>query len=87
MSTVKLTLSADGTVIAKAKRLAAARHTSVSALFGRLLGSLAASGEESPVASLGPITRRASGIIRMPKDRTARQLLTEALSDRYGRRR
>jgi len=86
MPTTKLTLSAEKPLIEDAKRLAAGRHTSVSAMFARFLKALAkAGGETTP--ELGPITRRASGIVRLPQGRSDRRLLEDALSDRYGSRR
>jgi hypothetical protein len=86
MTATKLTLSVDRSVIGDAKRLATSRHTSVSALFTRLLSALAASTERNPPA-LGPVTRKASGIVRLPQGRTDRELVEAALEDRYGARR
>jgi hypothetical protein len=83
MPVTKLTLSADRPLIKEAKHLAAARNTSVSAIFGRLLKALAAAETARP-AELGPVTRMASGLLALPKGRTDRSLLEAALGDRYG---
>jgi len=32
---------------------------------------------------IGPLTRRAGGVIRLPKGKTARQVLEEALLEKY----
>lgn len=82
MATTKLTLSAEKPLIRDAKRIAAERHTSVSAMFARFLKSLTASAEEEG-PSLGPITRKASGIVKLPKGRSDRKLIEDALSAKY----
>ena len=78
----KLTLSADSDVIDLAKKLADRQGTSVSGLFSQFIRSMATRGRP---ASLTPVTRRASGLIRLPRGKSARQLTQEALSARYGR--
>ena len=83
MSTVKLTLSAEKPLVEEAKRLARARHTSVSAMFARFLGVLTADRDESE-RPLAPITRRASGMVRLPQSRSDRELLEDGLNDRFG---
>jgi hypothetical protein len=85
MATTKLTLSVEIPLIEEAKRLAAERHTSVSAMFARFLRSVTAP-DPRCVPSLGPITRKASGIARLPTGRSDRDLLEDALLDRYGAR-
>ena len=84
MATVKLTLSAEKPLIRDAKRLAGERHTSVSAMFARFVTAMTTRTETK--AALGPITRRASGMVRLPKGRSDRRLLEDALHDRYGKR-
>ena len=83
MTVTKLTLSADKVVIAEAKRLARERHTSVSAMFARFV---AASGQRSTARTLavGPLTRQASGLVRLPRNQTDRDLLEAALAEKYG---
>ena len=82
MAVQKLTLSAPEEVITEAKRIAAKKTTSVSALFVRLIRTV--DSEFDPKDSLGPITLRASGVVKLPTDRTDQELLEDALSDKYG---
>ena len=77
----KLTLNAESEVIAEAKRLAAERGTSVSALFARLIKALANGRDQAE--PLGKLTRRASGVIDL-KDRNHKEVLAEALKGKYG---
>jgi len=79
---MKLTLSAKTEVIQEAKRIAKRNDTSVSAMFERLIRAM--SGRKSPRQAIGPLTRKASGIISIPPDRTERQLIEEALLGKYG---
>ena len=79
----KLTLSLDEEVIAEAKRIAAERGTSVSAMFSRLVQAMAH--REGEKVEIGPKTRSLAGIISLPKGKADRELLTEALLDKYGR--
>ena len=82
MKKCKLTLTADPEIIQTAKRLAAARNTSVSALFSRVIESLQTE-QETPVSDLGPLTRKASGLVSLPAGRTDRDLLEEALMEKH----
>lgn len=86
MATVKLTLSADEKTIRKAKRLARARKTSVSAMFARYIESLSRTRKagKPDVESLPPITRRALGMVKLPKGKTDRELVEEGLWEKYG---
>ena len=86
MSTVKLTLSAEKDLVAEAKTLAARRNTSVSAMVSGFLRSLSRLEGGSP-ATLGPITRRASGIVTLPPGRSDKELLSDALAAKYGKTR
>lgn len=85
MRRTKLTLSADSALVEAAKKLAAARGTSVSSMFSRFLHSLLA-GTEKDLRS-APLTRKASGLVRLPTGRTDRELLEEALAAKHGPRR
>lgn len=81
--TTKLTLSMDEAVVREAKRIAKENNTSVSAMFTRLVKSMAA-GRSQPV-EIGPLTRKATGLLKgVPPDRDYKELLTEALMARYG---
>jgi Family of unknown function (DUF6364) len=78
----KLTLSAEEEVVAEAKRLAAERKTSVSALFGRFVRTIGkGSGDKKDV---GRLTRKATGVIKMRRGSSDRKLLEKALLEKYG---
>jgi len=82
----KLTLSADKDTIERAKRLAAERGTSVSALFSQFVESMSLTGERSSGARtqtdrLAPLTKQALGLVKLPSDKSDRQLITEALAE------
>ena len=80
----KLTLSADKELIRQAKKLAAENGTSVSALFANLLRAMGrTSGVQEPPA---PLTRRATGLIRLPSGAGDERLLEDALAAKYGSR-
>lgn len=84
MSLKKLTLSASEETIADAKRIATEKNTSVSALFARLIRAV--DREPDSDEAIGPITKRATGLINLPTDRSEKELLEDALEDRYGSR-
>ena len=79
-----LTLSADEKVIRDAKKLAAESGTSVSSMFERFVRSL--SRRQRPARPIGAIARKATGTIRLPKGKTGRQVLQDALTEKYGLR-
>ncbi len=83
--TRKLTLSADEEVIKQAKRLAAENRTTVSAMFARMIRAMAS--RQAGDIPIGPIASKATGLVKLPKGKTDRELITEALTDKYGRRR
>ncbi len=78
----KLTLSADREVIRQAKKLARENRTSISAMFARFIRLAAIRGKVEE--QLGPITRRATGLGRLPEGKTDREVLEEALMEKYG---
>ena len=80
----KLTLSMEEETIQEAKRLAAQRGTSVSAMFSRLVQAMAQ--RPGQRRELGPITRRATGLVKLPPDKSDRELLEEALMEKHGLR-
>ena len=82
MAVKKLTLSAPEEVIAETKQIAAKKKTSVSALFVRLFRTI--DQECDPKDTLGPIALSASGIVKLPTDRTESELLENALAEKYG---
>ncbi|MGC9455858.1 MAG: DUF6364 family protein [Phycisphaerae bacterium] len=79
----KLTLSADEKTIQSAKRIAGKHNTSVSALFSRFVHSMEK--RQWAGAPLGPITKKASGLVSLPKSRSDKELLSDALADRHGK--
>jgi hypothetical protein len=81
-TTTKLTLSVETAFIEEAKRLAIRRRTSVSAMFTAFLKSLAQT-DNTAQTVLGPVTQKASGIVKLPRGRSDEQLVEEALSARY----
>ena len=78
----KLTLSIDEAVVAKAKRIAADNGTSVSAMFSQFVESVAA--EPKGRGKVGPLTRKASGLAKLPEGKDDKELLADALADKYG---
>jgi hypothetical protein len=78
----KLTLSAEPEVIEEAKRLAAENHTSVSAMFARIIRSMAR--QKRPASGLGAVTRKLVGTVKLLKGKNGRDVLTEALMKKYG---
>jgi len=76
----KLTLYVDAEVIEQARRIAAERGTSVSALFGWFIKALANGQEQRK--PLGRLARRASGVIDL-KGRSDKAVLADALTDKY----
>ena len=84
--TRKLTLTIDPAVIAKARRIAKHRRTSVSAMFSNFIALLE---EEGPVVQdLPPITRRVfemgAKLPPVPADSDYREELSETLAEKYG---
>ncbi len=80
--TRKLTLSIEADVIEKAKHLAAANGTSVSAMFTRIVRGMAA--RKKSEVSIGPIARKATGIVKLPRGKSDREILTEAIVQKHG---
>ncbi len=93
----KLTLSVDPEIAELAKREAKARNTSVSAMLSRFVAGLDAMDERTGAPPIGPLTLAASGLARCPSNRdpalgsesatdarTDKQLLEDALWERYG---
>jgi hypothetical protein len=81
MQNAKLTLSAEKQVIEKAKILAQERHTSISAMFSRFIKGLMENNNHPE--DIGPLTRRATKIIPLPRGKTARQILEGAILEKH----
>ena len=80
----KLTLSVDEAVVAQAKKIARANGTSVSAMFSQFIKAMA-NGNRSDVQP-GRVAKQASGLVRMPEGKSGREVLGEALAEKYGLR-
>jgi hypothetical protein len=79
----KLTLSASEDVIAQAKRVAARQKTSVSAMFSRYVRGLGRNDGAKDEIPADSIAARATGFLRLPRGKTPRDVLTEALLEKY----
>jgi hypothetical protein len=78
----KLTLSVDEATIREARRLAKREGTSISSMFSRLVHAMA--GLKRARDEVSPTVRRLSGMITLPRGKSDRQALEEALQERYG---
>lgn len=78
----KLTLSMEKSVVRQAKQLAKVRKTSVSAMVSDFVRSAAVA--ENPSRKIGPITQRLTGIIKLPAGKDYKEILTDALMEKYG---
>jgi hypothetical protein len=78
----KLTLSADRKVIDQARKLARENNTSISSMFARFVRMLAV--RRKLPRDIGPIARQATGLITLPKGKTSRDVLVDALMEKYG---
>jgi len=84
MATTRLALSMDQDVVARARRLAKVRNTSISRLFVSFVCLM----EQSATAKteLPPLTKRALGLAKgdLPADWDYRDVLSDALLEKYG---
>jgi len=78
----KLTLSVDEEIVEQAKTIARTRGTSVSAMFSEFVR--AASAPRRRPRTMGPLTRKVSGLVKLPPGGDYKELLTEALMEKYG---
>lgn len=78
----KLTLSVEQSVVSKAKKIAVANNTSVSAMFSRFVQAIG-DGRRNAVR-IGPLTQKASGVISPQAGRKYKDMLADALMDKYG---
>ena len=77
----KLTLSANPATVDLAKHLAAEQGTSVSAMFERFVSLVAA--QRNASVKIGPLTRRASGMVTLEKKTNTRRIFEDALLERH----
>jgi hypothetical protein len=87
MPMTKLTLSADKKLVDEAKKLAEREGTSLSSMFARYLESLLKRRRKKSLGSPGPLTRKATGLAKLPANKTDRELLEAALAEKHGFRR
>ena len=84
MATTRLALSMDQDVVARARRLAKVRNTSISRLFVSFVCLM----EQSATVQteLPPLTKRALGLAKgdLPADWDYRDVLADALVEKYG---
>jgi hypothetical protein len=78
----KLTLSVEEDVVEKAKHIAAANKTSVSAMFSQFVHSMADSRGRGP--KIGPLTRKLTGVAKLPPGKDYKEVLADALAEKYG---
>jgi len=78
----KLTLSIEPSVVEKAKQMAEANKTSVSAMFSQFVESAAT--PRGRRSKIGPLTRKLSGMIELPPGRDYKTLLAEVIADKNG---
>lgn len=83
MPVTKLTLSVDPRLVTVAKRLAAERGTSLSAMFSRLVEAIDHE-SRSPRSAPAPRTASVSGLVTLPAGLTDEEMLSEALVERSG---
>lgn len=81
MPTEQLTVSADAEVIRRLESLAAKQNTSVALLLTRLLEGVARAAVDR--STLPPVTRSALGLFKGMPNRPDRELLTDALLEKY----
>ncbi|MDZ7617956.1 MAG: DUF6364 family protein [Patescibacteria group bacterium] len=80
----KLTLNAEETVIEDAKRIAREQGASVSSLFARWVRSFASPEPSSITIPTNSITARATGIAQLPDGLSEKDILADALAEKYG---
>jgi hypothetical protein len=80
----KLTLSIDQNVIENAKRYAKNQKRSVSKLVEEYLSSITLSTDKKiKYNTLGPITKKLIGIIKVNKHTDYKEILTDVLMEKY----
>ena len=86
MAATRLALSMDEDVVARARRLAKSRKTSISRLFVSFVCLMEQTREAK--SELPPLTKRALGLAKgtVPDDWDYKDVLSEALIEKYGAR-
>ena len=89
MNTTKLTLTMDKELIGRAKAHAAEQNISLSSFVANYFQATTASqskGEKFDRSKLSPIVREALGLAKTSDNRPYKEMLTEALEEKYGLR-
>ncbi len=79
----KLTLSMKEKDILAAKRLAKSRRTSISSMFTQLIRAMSKR-DGITKSKLPPLTRSLLGIAKLPKGKSDREILEDALLEKHG---
>jgi len=82
--TTKLTLSADKKLVEQAKKLAEEEGTSLSSMFARFLETILKRRRKKDDTPPGPVTRKATGLAKLPANKSDRELLEKALAEKHG---
>jgi hypothetical protein len=77
----KLTLILDPEVIIEAKRLANEQRTTVASMFANFIKYFARRHDDS--VRLGRITRKATGLVQLPRGKIERQIVQQSLLQKY----
>ncbi|MFI5402249.1 MAG: DUF6364 family protein [Planctomycetota bacterium] len=81
----KLTLSMEEGDIRAARRIAREHGTSISGMFTRLIRTMTRRRRAQPESEeLPPLTRRLTGIVRLPKGKSDREIIEEAVLAKHG---
>lgn len=78
----KLTLSVDEDVISDAKAIAESTGTSVSTMFERFVRTMKR--KNKTAASITPIAKKLTGVIKFPSHKQGRTVLEDALLKKHG---
>ena len=84
MPTTKLTLSADQELVDQAKKLAEEEGTSLSSMFARYLAAVLKRRRKKDKEPPGPVTYKATGLVKLPANKSDRELLEKALAEKQG---
>jgi hypothetical protein len=72
----------DDAVLRDARQVAKRRGSSISAMVSRFFRVMARRDAQAP--QISPTVRKLSGIVSLPKGKSDRELLEDALRERYG---
>jgi Family of unknown function (DUF6364) len=84
MAAIALTLAIEEETIRKAEQVASTNGTDLQTMVGRYLEALASASKGFDESSLPPITRSALGLFKDIPNKSYKELLTDALVEKYG---